>query len=806
MKLLLLTRSFRKTLQLFCFAAGLLGITLAGHAQQDTVWGVNTTGGTYYLGTLFYMNSDGSNVHVVHNFGAPGDGTGLTTSLAQYKGVIYGMTAVGGSSGNGTIFSYDQVTATYAIVYNFDGTHGNNPVGKLTLNPANGLFYGITTYGGANNNAGTIFSFDPATNTYADVFDMDPTIGGNSAMSLYLYNNKFYGLNFYADASFTNYGASIFSFDPATNTYNTLYDRPYAFPFSSDIAIVGYNNVLYGAMQEDFGGDLFSYDLGSGAYTNEVAFTATNGWQLNGITLSGSTLYGVTYGGNYPDSYGTIFSYSLPSKQFSQLYKFSNTTAYNPSGNPVMANGKIIGMTYSGGANSNGGVYSFDPAAKILTGLLDFDFTNNGGQPNLSQPLFIHPIGVTPQSITFNDLSKAYGDAPFDPGGSASSGLPIAYSVDNPDVAVAIGNRIFIKGAGTAIVTATQYGNSIYDSISETKTITVSTAPLLITAVDTFRNQNQPNPVFRAAYTGLVNGDSLGALTVQPALSTTADLSSLQGTYPITIGGAVDPNYDIIYAPGTLTVVGLLQQIAISDSTAIYGGPDLDPGSASSGLPVIYTSSDPSIALITADQKIHIVSAGSTVITVTQAGDAVYALQNRSVTFRVLPAPLTIAARNETKVYTQPDPVFSASYSGFVNGDDSSSLTIKPVFTPTAGPGALPGVYLIHVDGAADSNYVFTYQAGTYLLTPVEGAAQNSLNAWFSSTSSLQLDVWLTAAQQAMVQIYDLSGHQLINKEVSLIQGNNVLSLPVTGLSSGTYIARVSGDKLKLTQTIRKIN
>jgi len=792
-----------KTLRLFGLVTCLLGLALAGQAQTDTVWGVANQGGTYYLGTLFYMGSDGSNLHVVHSFGAVGDGSGLGTSVIEYNGIIYGLTSAGGTNGDGTIFSYNPVTAAYSIVYNFDDTHGRSPNGKLSLNPANGLFYGITDYGGADG-SGVIFSFDPATNTYTDLYEMTFNTGGDgyTANPLYFYNGKFYGNNL----SGIDYSTTIFSYDPATNTYTDLFDLPDAYAVYADMAIVGYNGVLYTGLYEDNGGDLFSFNLANGTYKKELAFTGANGWALQGIVLSGSTIYGVTYGGNYPDNYGSLFSYSLPASQFSQLYKFSPTTGYQPSGNPTVANGKIIGLTYNGGIHSDGVAYSYDLGAHIYTTLLNFDFVNNGAQPTSSELLFVHPIGVTPQTITFTDLSKTYGDAPFDAGGTASSGLPLSYVCDNPQIAVAVGSQIRIVGAGTANITAIQYGNATYDSTSLTKTITVSTAPLLITAADTVRNQNQPNPIFRAAYSGLVNGDSAGSLTTKPVLSTTADINSLQGTYSITIGGAVDPNYTITYQDGTLTVIGLLQSITFDTASVPYGSPDIAPAAASSGLPVTYSSSNPAIASITPDQKIHIISAGKTIITVTQTGDATYASQSEPFFLQVLPVPLTITADSKTKVYSQPDPPFTATYNGFVNGDDSNALTAKPVFTPTSGPDAAPGVYLIHVDGAADSNYAITYVAGTYLLTPVEGARVNSMDAWFSSYTSLQLDIWTLSSQTALVQVFDMAGHRLINKTLSLLQGNNSLTLPAGSLPSGDYIIRLTGDNLKLTKTIRKIN
>ena len=42
-------------------------------------------------------------------------------------GKLYGMTASGGSSGFGVIFSFDPSSSTYTKLKDFDGTNGANP-------------------------------------------------------------------------------------------------------------------------------------------------------------------------------------------------------------------------------------------------------------------------------------------------------------------------------------------------------------------------------------------------------------------------------------------------------------------------------------------------------------------------------------------------------------------------------------------------------------------------------------------------------------------------------------------------------
>src|SRR5207244_2261942 len=53
-------------------------------------------------------------------------------------------------------------------------------------------------------------------------------------------------------------------------------------------------------------------------------------------------------------------------------------------------------------------------------------------------------------------------------------------------------------------------------------------------------------------------------------------------------------------------------------------------------------------------------------------------------TFAVTPASLTVSANNASRIYGVANPAFTASYSGFVNGDTAASLTTAPTLSTTA--------------------------------------------------------------------------------------------------------------------------
>ena len=86
-------------------------------------------------------------------------------------------------------------------------------------------------------------------------------------------------------------------------------------------------------------------------------------------------------------------------------------------------------------------------------------------------------------------------------------------------------------------------------------TVTVTAAPLLITASNGSMAYGQAVPPITPIYSGFVNGQNSSVLTSQPICTTTATSASPVGSYPSSCSGAAAVNYQISYAPGTVTIV-----------------------------------------------------------------------------------------------------------------------------------------------------------------------------------------------------------------------------------------------------------
>ena len=115
--------------------------------SDSTLYGVTISGGANGLGTIYKVNTDGSGYEVLHSFA----GGVLDGSNPQFVDLVtdgfklFGTTSGGGTDNNGTVFSIDFNGANYHVLHAFSGSDGADPLTGLTL--VGSSLYGVT--GGA---------------------------------------------------------------------------------------------------------------------------------------------------------------------------------------------------------------------------------------------------------------------------------------------------------------------------------------------------------------------------------------------------------------------------------------------------------------------------------------------------------------------------------------------------------------------------------------------------------------------------------------------------------------------------------
>ena len=103
--------------------------------------------------------------------------------------------------------------------------------------------------------------------------------------------------------------------------------------------------------------------------------------------------------------------------------------------------------------------------------------------------------------------------------------------------------------------------------------LTITRAPLTVTAADKTKEYGNLNPLLTFAYSGFQGTDTATDLETAPTCSTTAtQFSGVAGSpYPITCAGGVDDNYSFTYVPAQLTITKAPLTVTAADKTKEYG-------------------------------------------------------------------------------------------------------------------------------------------------------------------------------------------------------------------------------------------
>ena len=256
-------------------------------------------------------------------------------------------------------------------------------------------------------------------------------------------------------------------------------------------------------------------------------------------------------------------------------------------------------------------------------------------------------------------------------------------------------------------------------------TLTITKAPLSISAGNYTKKQGDAMPVFKASYTGFKNGENESVLTKQPVFSCEANEASAPAESAVTISGADAENYDISYEQGRLTVTDADAVVVRAKSYSRQYGDD-NPvfefeteGAALDGTPEIVCSA-------VANSPV-----GSYTIEVKQGSIKNYNVHFESGSLVITKAPLSISAGNYTKKQGDAMPVFKASYAGFKNGEKESVLTKQPVFSCEANEASAPAEYAVTISGADAENYEISYEQGVLTVTgmpkPIISTAEATL-------------------------------------------------------------------------------
>lgn len=217
--------------------------------------------------------------------------------------------------------------------------------------------------------------------------------------------------------------------------------------------------------------------------------------------------------------------------------------------------------------------------------------------------------------------------------------------------------------------------------------------------------------------------------------------------------------------PGTLTdlagnpnIAGEVSFIAVARSTELSWNPASitygTPLSAAqlnaietSDIPGTFTYSPPAGTVLSAGKR-------TLNVTFTPNDPLKYAASQLSVLISVSSAPMTIRANDVLKVAGTPIAPFTASYTGFVNGESEAALTTPVKFSTSATELSHAGTYPISVSGAFSANYSITFKPGVLTVTNSQPQLLSPFSAAPNPCRNKQLVTFTVAAS-------DLDSHAL---------------------------------------------
>jgi hypothetical protein len=378
--------------------------------------------------------------------------------------------------------------------------------------------------------------------------------------------------------------------------------------------------------------------------------------------------------------------------------------------------------TFAAGPHTISAIYSGDSSFLTSTGT------------------YTQTVTPAPLTITADDQSTVYG--------AALPSLTASYSgFVNGDTAASLATPPTLTTTATAsspvgsyAITASGAVDANYTISYVAGTLSITPAPLTITADDQSMIYAAALPPLTASYSGFVNGDTAASLTTPPTLTTTATAGSPVGSYAISADGAVDPNYAISYVDGTLTAnqAGTSTTISADNATTVFGQPitftaavvALPPGGTPTGTVVFEALSPDGTGAVTLGTGTldatgtavfvmdYFVRSTQTVFAVYQGDSNFGPSTSATITQVIDPADTTLALSSGTPVSVAGQTVDFTTGQGVVAPGSfvvpaTGTITFYDTFQ-----GSTTGLTAIDISGSPGVSPALT-AAGTHVITAV---------------------------------------------------------------------------------------
>ena len=368
--------------------------------SSGDLFGTAQNGGTSSDGSLFEIPAGTHTSITLVSFNGSGNGALPVGGLAiDGNGNIYGTTAEGGSSNDGTLFEYSIAHQTLTTLVTFIGTvNGSSPQSNL-IEDSSGDLFGLTQSGGSAGD-GTLFEWQASTQTSSTIVTFTAGHGSNLVADG---SGDLFGVGQTA----TNNSGTIFELTAGSHTLTQLYSSG-LYSFSS--------------LAMDSSGDLFCasgttlFEISANTTFLRPVATVPGSLNTDSLAVDGSgNLVGTTANGGSSGE-GLIYELPVGSSSIATLFSFQGNANGSSVNGLIETSGDVFyGTTAIGGADNDGTVFELTPSIITITAT-----DSDGASSNFTYALNViaTPI-ITTTSLPNGTVNESYNQTVAASGGLA---------------------------------------------------------------------------------------------------------------------------------------------------------------------------------------------------------------------------------------------------------------------------------------------------------------------------------------------------------------------------------------------------
>jgi hypothetical protein len=265
--------------------------------------------------------------------------------------------------------------------------------------------------------------------------------------------------------------------------------------------------------------------------------------------------------------------------QYGQSVMFTATVASSgtsmPTGNVTFSDGATV--VSSSILNGSGQASFTTTSLSVGSHPITASYPGDSNSLPSTSTVLTQVVNKADQFITFAPLAgKTYGDGDFSVSATASSGLPVSFSIVSGPATIS-GSTVHITGAGTVTVRASQGGNGNYNAAPDVdQSFEVAKAGQVITFA-ALSDKTYGDPPFTVSATGGGSGNpvTFGASGNCTAGGTNGSTITITGAGPCTVTASQAGNSNYNAAPDvsrSFTVNQATATINVSGYTGVYDG------------------------------------------------------------------------------------------------------------------------------------------------------------------------------------------------------------------------------------------